>query len=101
MVLATTVLNNKTTKIMNGLLTSKTYIKKPWKIYSKKYYMSCVQKEVEAGTLIVDITKKICNMFENESPEIQEEICQLSEVQKEDVKKRKNSRKASRELADP
>ena len=60
--------NNKTAKIMNGLLKSKTRVKKPWELYSKKYYTSRVQQEMEAGAPIVDVTKKIRDIFENESP---------------------------------
>ncbi|KAF8125739.1 hypothetical protein EV363DRAFT_1076602, partial [Boletus edulis] len=92
--------NNKTTKIVDGLLETKTRIKKPWEIYASKYYVSRVQPQVEAGTPIVDIAKKIREIFENETLEIQDEIHQLSEAQKEDTKKRKESRKASEELAD-
>ena len=77
------------------------HVKKPWEIYSKKYYTSHVQKEVEAGTPIVDVSKKICDMFENKSPKIQEEICQLSEAQKEDAKNRKKSHKGSEESTNP
>jgi hypothetical protein len=79
--------NNKTAKIINDLLKPKTRLKKPWEIYSKKYYTLRVQQEVEAGTPIVDVNKKIRDMFENESPEIQEEIYEL---QKADVKKKRS-----------
>ena len=92
--------NNKTMRIMNSLLKSKMRVKKPWEIYSKKYYMSHVRQEVEASMLIIDVTKKIRDIFENESPEIQEEIRQLSEAQKGDAKKRKKSCKASEEPTD-
>ena len=92
--------NSKTAKIINGLLKSKMHSKKPWEIYSNLYYIECVHKEVLAGTPIADISKKIQEIFESESPELQKEIHLLNEVQKEAGNGHKKHCKASEELTD-
>ena len=79
--------NNKTVKIIDGLLETKMCAKKLWEIYASIYYVSHVQQKVEANTPIVDIAKKIREIFESKLPKIREEIHQLSEAQKEDMKK--------------
>ena len=92
--------NSKTATIVNDLLKPKTRTKKLWEIYSNLYYSTRIQPAIEVGTPIADVNKKIREMYENESPEIQEEVVRISEQQKKDSKKKKSQRKDESDESD-
>ncbi|KAI9568075.1 hypothetical protein HD554DRAFT_2039167 [Boletus coccyginus] len=70
--------NNKTLKVIYNLLKPKTCTKKLWKIYSKVYFKLHIQSYIENGMAIADVTKKIRELYENESPKIKENVHRMS-----------------------
>ena len=79
--------NNKMVSIIKDLLKPKARAKKLWEIYSRRYYLTRIQPTIKPGTSIADINKKTRELFENETPEIKEEIRMISEQQKRDYNK--------------
>ncbi|KAG9316904.1 hypothetical protein JVU11DRAFT_2982 [Chiua virens] len=80
--------NNKTMKIINHLVKLKTRTKRPWEIYSKIYYSTCIQPKITSGMAIADVTRKIRKSYENETLEIKEEIWKIMTKNKKVKKKR-------------
>lgn len=78
--------NNKTARIINELLKPKTRTKKPWEIYSRMFFKARIQPEIGTGMSITDISKKIREMFENESHDIKEQIHNITKKQKQGAK---------------
>ncbi|KAG8214412.1 hypothetical protein J3R82DRAFT_9417 [Butyriboletus roseoflavus] len=78
--------NSKTAKVINKLLKPKTQVKKPWEIYLKIHYKTCIQPEIGDGMSITDVNKKIHEMFENKSPEIKDTFYKMCKKLKQDTK---------------
>ena len=74
--------NNKTCKIVDGLLENKTRAKKPCELYSNVNYKTHILPHIEPGMSIAEVNKKIREIFDNESPEVKEKFIRLSEEQK-------------------
>lgn len=79
--------NSKAVSVVNALLKPKTHIKKPWEIYSKRYFSTRIQPAIPAGTPITEVSGRIRQLFEDESAEIKEKIYTLYEQQKQDHKR--------------
>ena len=78
--------NKKICKIMDSLLKNKTRAKKPWELYSNRYYKTRILPHIKPGMTISEVNKMIRTIFDNESPEIKEEFIRLSEEQKKATK---------------
>ena len=83
--------NNRTSKIIGELLKPKTCTKKPWEVYSKVHYKTRILPELSSGLSIADRSKKICELWENETPEVKEVIDKMCEEQKQSTMKRKGN----------
>lgn len=82
--------NAQTARIMSDLLKPKQRVKKPWEIYSKNYYQARVQPNIGKGLSITEVNQKIQEMYENESPDIKDEIQNINDQQKKAKKRRKS-----------
>lgn len=93
--------NNRTAKIISDLLKPKTRAKKPCEVYSKVFFKTRIQPVIGTGMSIVDINKKIREMFENESPEVKEQIHQMTKEQNKYTKRGKSSETEGGESKEP
>ncbi|KAG8214696.1 hypothetical protein J3R82DRAFT_9780 [Butyriboletus roseoflavus] len=78
--------NNKTCRIIDNLLKNKTHTKKPCELYLNAHYKTHVLPHIKPGMLIAKVNKKICDIFDNESPDIKKEFIQLSKERKQAMK---------------
>ncbi|KAH0839408.1 hypothetical protein J3R83DRAFT_138 [Lanmaoa asiatica] len=83
--------NSRTSKIVEELLKPKTRTKKPWELYSKVHYKTRILPELGTGLSIADRSKKIRELWENETPEVKEGIYKMCEEQKQSTTKRKGN----------
>lgn len=97
---ANRAVNNKTVKVINDLLKPKTHAKKLWEIYSKVYYKTHIQPHIESGMAIANVTKKIRELYENESPEIKEDVRRISAEHKNVEKKQGGGRTSQSQTGD-
>ena len=78
--------NNKTCRVVDNLLKVKTRAKKPYELYSNVHYPTRILPHIKPGMSIAEVSKKIREIFDNESPEVKEEFVQLSEEKKQAAK---------------
>lgn len=79
--------NSKTSKILDELIQSKTRAKKPWEVYSKKYYQMRIKPHIRNGMSITEINQKIQEIFGNESPEISAEVQKICDEENKERKR--------------
>ena len=59
--------NKKICKIMDSLLKNKTCARKPWELYSNRYYKTCILPHIKPGMMISKVNKIIHMIFDNKS----------------------------------
>lgn len=87
--------NNRTAKFISNFLKQKTRAKKPHEVYSKAFFKTHIQPVIGSGMSIVDINKKVREMFESESPDVKEQVLKMTEEQNEVAKRRRGMSKGT------